>query len=540
MVAVAVELCRLRRLALERQERDLERLPALGYTWDPDEGTRVVTFFESYLHHHKGEWAGQRLIPEPWQKGEILIPLFSWFRPDGTRRFRVAWIELPRKNTKSTMGAGIGLYLMGPDGEAGAEVFCAATKEKQAKIVHDTAKEMVKASPELRGEFRALRSNIHCMATGSKFEPLGSDSDRLDGLNTHGLIIDEAHAIKDRHLVDVLTTSMGSRRQPLTVIITTAGVWDPESYGWQMHNDAVQVLEGVIEDDEMFAYICTADEGDDPYAKDTWRKANPNYGISIKESYLEGEARKAKRSPSYLNTFLRYHLNIWVQQEKRWISPDAWNACPSEPFDLEDMAGRRCFVGVDLSSKIDITSACFVFPPDGDDEPWSFVWRFWVPQDLIADRAARGVRPDYGAWVRDGWMTATPGNVVDYEFIRTEIQAASQVVHIQEVGFDPWNATQFAQEMEKDGFAMVEVRQGPRSLSEPSKLFEALVVSKQLRHGGNPVARWMVANVAVRKDANENIAPDKSKAAGKIDGVVAAIMGISRGSLVEMTGWVPI
>lgn len=530
MTAVAAEptLCRLRQLAIARQAADLERLPALGYSYDRAAADRVIRFFREYLRHHKGEWAGQALTPGPWQADEILRPVFGWRRQDGTRRFRVAYIELPRKDGKSTMGAGVGLYLTVSDQEAGAEVYSAATKKDQAKIVHDAAKAMLKTSPRLQRFAKQLRNSIYCERLGSKFEPLGADSSTLDGLNPHGLIIDELHAHSDRHVYDVLQTGTGARRQPLTFIITTAGVYDPVSIGWEMHELAVKVLEGAIADESFFAYITSADEGDDWREPRTWAKANPNLGISIKAEYLEAECARAQQSPAYENTFKRYHLNIWTQQVDRWITVERWNACPDSPVTPDQVAGRRCFAGLDLSTKLDVTAAVLLFPPLQPDGLWDVLWRFWVPEELVAERTRAHRLPDYAAWVRDGWLLQTPGNVIDYQLIRQEVNGLGKVCKVQEIGYDPWNASQLGVELQGDGFTLVEMRQGYKTLSEPAKALEALVLSRRLRHGGHPVARWMVSNVTVRTDPNGNIAPDKSTAAGKIDGVVALIMALGR------------
>jgi len=524
-------LCRFRRLARERQVGDRERLMARGYTFREDEADRVVTLFERYLRHHKGEWAGQPFDLEDWQKDEVLRPLFGWFRPDGTRRFRVAYIEIPRKNGKTELAAGIGVYLTGPDGEPGAEVYTIATKEKQARICFDAAKAMIRRSAELAEVFDVLRSNVSCVDLESKLEPLGRDSATQDGLNAHGILADEMHAHKDRHLFDVLQTSTGARRQPLTLIITTAGVYDPASIGWELHDYAVKVLEGAVQDDTFFAYITAADEDDDWRQPATWRKANPNLGVSVKEEYLATECARAQQSPAYENTFRRYHLNQWTQQVTRWIAMEAWNACPNGA--RPDLAGRSCFAGLDLSTKIDVTALALVFPPTEDGGAWDLLFRFWVPEEMVAERTRLHRLPDYRAWVQGGHLITTPGNVIDYQAIRAEVARLARQYSIVEIAFDPWNASQISVDLQSDGYTMAEMRQGYRSLSEPSKMFEAMVLSRRLRHMGHPVMRWMVSNVTVRTDPNGNIAPDKSTAAGKIDGVVATIMGLGRAIVAE-------
>jgi len=541
---------RYERLCWERQERDLAlaypggvptspdprawriatRHPK-GFWFDPEAAERPILWIESLCHHHKGEWAGQPLVLADWQR-QIRRIVFGWRRGDGTRRFRIAYIEVPRKNGKTEDAAAGALYLAFGDGEPGAEVYSSATKRDQAKIAHDAAVEMWKRSPDLQAIVVKRRNNLHDPDTASKYEPLGADSDTLDGLNPHGNVVDELHAHKTRAVWDVLDTAMGSRRQPLTWAITTAGIYHPESIGWQQHQHATQILDGVIEDDEFFAFIAAADAEDDWRDPATWAKANPNIGITPKWSYLESQCRKAEQQPSFLNTFLRLHLNRWTQQRDRWIAIEAWNAC--EPRDLsraemdereQALAGAPCYGGLDLSTKLDLTALVLLFPREED--VLDLLCRFWVPEERIGDRVRRD-RVPYDAWVRDGWLSATPGNVTDYDAVREEIRALAGRFDLRELGFDPWNATQLAVQLEGDGLTMVEIRQGYRTLSEPSKEFEARVTAGKVRHGGHPVLRWMVANVAHREDPAGNIKPDKSASAERIDGVVAAIMGLGR------------
>lgn len=532
------------RLCWERQERDLalaypDGMPAdprqtqhpRGFWFDQKAADHVNGFVERYCRHSKGEWAGELIQLEPWQRQKNAIA-FGWKRADGTRRFRITYVEIPRKNAKSTEAAALGLYLTVGDNEPGAEVYSSATKKDQAKIVHTAAVEMVKASPSLSRWLKTFRNNIHCSRLGSKFEPLGSDSDTLDGLNAHGNIIDELHAHKNRGVWDVLDTSMGARRQPMTIAITTAGIYDPESIGWQMHDHAVKVLEGVLEDEGFFAFIACAEDDDDWTDPATWRKANPNLGVSIREDYLEGQCAKAKAQPSFLNTFLRLHLNRWTQQRDRWLSIEKWNACEPRNLTHAEMlareagwAGQVCYGGLDLASTIDLAALVLVFALE--EGAIGFLARFWAPEETVMERSRRD-RVPYDAWVRDGWLTATPGNVIDYDFIQAEVLVLGAQYKLRELAFDPWNATQTATQLTGEGVTMVEVRQGYRSLSEPAKELEKLIVAGKVRHGGHPVLRWMVSNVAKREDPNGNIAPDKSASSEKIDGVVASILALSR------------
>lgn len=531
------------RLCWERQARDLKvaypnGVPADprqtqhpdGLWFDAEAGAWVVAWIERYCRHSKGEWAGRLIVLEDWQK-ETLRIVFGWKRPDGTRRFRTAYEEVARKNAKSTKVAAVGLYLTIGDQEPGAEVYSSATKEKQAGIVWGAADAMVKQSPQLRPVVRQRKKNLSCARLMSKFEPLGADSDTLDGLNVHGNLVDELHAHKNRSLWDVLLTAMGSRRQPLTWAITTAGIYDPESIGWELHQHATQVLEGILEDDKFFAIIFAADEGDDWQAPATWAKANPNLGVSVKLSYMQEQCETAKMQPSFENTFKRLHLNIWTQQITRWIRPEDWKACGVAAVAL---GGREAFGGLDLSTKLDITALTLLAFDKGFCD---LFFRFWVPAELAAEREKKHAQPSYQRWIQDGFLVATPGNVIDYDFILKDLVELGKTIRIRELGFDPWNATQLAVQLGGAGFKMVEMRQGPKTLSEPSKEFEKLTVAHRFRHGGHPVMRWMVANVTTRQDANGNIAPDKSTAAGKIDGVVSTILALGRAIVQPNSGW---
>lgn len=524
------------RLAYERDARDraLAAQPGghpLGFWFDDAAAARAVTFIEQYCRHFEGEWAGQPLLLAEWQRF-IFRTVFGWKRADGTRRFRVAYQEVARKNGKSTAIAAAGDYLLIADEEPGAQVYATATKEDQAKIVWGAAREMVKRSPALKRFVTIRQKALVCERLHSFFRPLGSDSETLDGLNPHGHLCDELHAHKDRKLWDVMETAQGARRQPLTFVITTAGQYEPESIGWQQHAHATAVLEGTVEDQAFFAIIFAIDAEDEDWTDPAlWGKANPNLGISVKPEFLAAQCAKAKQQPSFTNTFLRLHLNRWTQQAKRWIDLDRWSACdealsaPAYEARFAALAGARCFGGLDLSAKLDLTALALVFP-----DTWDLLLRFWIPEDNMRARVQRD-RVPYDAWVRDGWLQATPGNVIDYEFIHAEVLALAGRFELQGLAFDPWSATQTATYLGGEGVPMIEVGQGFKSLSEPSKKFEELVVAGQWRHGGHPVMRWCVSNVAARQDPAGNIKPDKSASTERIDGVVATIMAVSRAIL---------
>lgn len=536
------------RLSTERHARDLAAcaLPGghpRGLRYDAAEGERVVEFIERFCKHHKGIWAGRPLLLEPWQK-EIIRQVFGWRRADGTRRFRTSYIEVARKNGKSELAGALGLYLLLADGESGAEVYSSATKKDQARIVWKTAAAMVKASPELRQFVRSFQHSLVVERTDSTFQPLSAESNTLDGLNPHGNIIDELHAHKDRGVWDVLDSAMGARRQPLTIAITTAGVYDRTSIGWEMHDYACKVLEGMFEDDAFFAFVATADEGDDHFSAVAQQKANPNWGVSIEPGFLAKQAEKAQRQPGFLNEYLVKHVNQWTQQVIRWLPMDRWEQCePKEPHDAvrvavgfqspramaidreRALAGRACRGGLDLASKLDLTALVLEFAhPDGVVD---LICRFWLPESRIKETVQKGMR-HYETWAREGWLLTTPGDVIDYEFIRAEINALAKTYQLKELAFDAWGATDLATRLSGDGLTMVECRQGFKTLSEPCKDLQAKVVELKVRHANHPVLRWCAANAVVLTDAAGNIKPDKEKATDKIDGIVAWAMARSR------------
>jgi len=498
------------------------------FWFDKAAADRVVMFFEKLLVHSKGEWAGQPFVLQPWQRDDIVRPLFGWKRADGLRRYRRAYIELPRKNGKSTLAAGIGNYLLFADDEPGAEIYSAAADREQAGMVFDEAKAMVEASKALSRYGKPYKRSIVVKRTRSSYKVLSADAYTKHGLNAHGILFDELHAQPNRDLWDVLNTSTGSRRQPLMVMITTAG-YDLESICWEQHEYARQVLEGVIEDPTFFAYIAAAGENDDWTDPMVWAKANPGLGVTLKLDYLEAECARALASPAYQNTFRRLHLDQWTSQEERWLPMEEWNACNAA---LPDLTGRVCFGGLDLATSTDIAAFVLCFPPEEDDEPFWWLPFFWIPEENMIERARRDKVP-YDAWVRDGFLTATPGNVIDYGFIEAKIAELDTQYLIEEVAFDRWGATQISQDLEAAGISMVQFGQGYQSMSHPTKELLRLVKGHKLGHGGQPVLRWMADNLRVSTDAAENVKPVKATAnrantKKRIDGMVAGIMALDR------------
>lgn len=482
----------------------------------------AVRFFERLLRHTKGEWAGAAFGLQDWQR-TIVREVFGWKRKDGTRRYRRVYVEIPRKNGKSTLSAGLALMLTFADNEPGAEVYSAAADREQAAIVFEQAKQMVQNSPALAKYAEVYKRAIVVPESMSSYKVLSSDAPTKHGLNAHGVIFDELHAQPNRELWDVLTTGMGSRRQPLLVAITTAG-YDRNSICWEQHEYARQVLEGLIVDESFYGFIAAAGEGDDWMDPAVWAKANPSMGVTVQEEYLRAEAERARQVPAYQNTFRRLHLNQWTQQDERWLDVGAWDATAGTVNEGQ-LAGRLAYGGLDLASTTDIAAFVLCFPLE--DGLFAWLPRFWIPRDNMVERARRD-RVPYDAWVRDGFMTATPGNVIDFTHIVADIREMGKRFKIAEIAFDRWGAVQVSQELTNAGFTMVQFGQGFASMASPTKELLRLVLDGKLRHGGQPVLRWMADNMTVEQDAAGNVKPSKKKSREKIDGMVAGIMGLDR------------
>lgn len=508
-----------------RNEAD-EKAVLAGYYVDLGAAKYVEDFFAQYLRHSKGEWAGKPFLLQDWQREDVIAPLFGWKKPDGRRRFNRGHIELPKKNGKSTLASGLGVYLLVADHEPGAEVYAAATRREQAAIVWTEAANMVDASPQLRAEVQTIRSTHRIVFGTSVFRTFAKEAGGAEGQNIHGLILDELHVWRDRRFFDALWYGGASRRQPMSLAITTAG-FDRQSIGWEQHEYAAKVASGAIEDLHFFTYIRGSDSECDWQDPRVWAAANPSMGVTIHEEEFSQACNEAKESVSKLIAFKRYRLNIWTEQKEAWIPDERWQRC-AEPVDWKVAKESAGIVTIDLSKRVDLTACAWVAPYR--DGFVAKLW-FWIPEETLAARIDRdGHRVPYSEWIRSGHLIATPGGVVDYEAIRAHINGlASQGFSVREVAYDPWAATHLATLLgEHDGFHMVEFRQGYKSMSEPSKAFESLVIEKRLYHGGNPVLRWMMSSTAVDVDAAGNIKPNKQKSTDRIDGIIAIIMGIGR------------
>jgi len=535
-----VPVCRLVKAVRQRQINDLLRSqqndPAFPYRYDDELGDKVVKFF-SYLRHVEGEWKGQRFILVDWQEWDIIRPLFGWVHKEtGYRRFRTAYIEIPRRNTKSTMCAGITSYMLLGDSEHRGQVFSAATKEEQALIVWEVARDMILASPELRDYIEPFKKVLYCPRLGSKFKPLGRDSRTQDGLSVHCGVIDEYHEHKTTGMLDVLSSGRGSRRQPLLAVITTAGFGTHSPC--KKESDMVKrVITGQANNDSYFGYVATVDDPlkwDDPVE---WQKANPNFGISVYADGFKAEFEEAKLSPHKQNGFKCKKLNIWTEQASRWISMEAYSKCDSE-FNPEMLRGKRCFGGLDLGITRDLSAFALAFQDDKQKEPIIkdgklllpkvyLLMKFWIPEETKFERSRIEGVP-YAQWADEGWITTTPGNSTRYDIIRRDIMQLAESYEIAEIAIDRAHAHQLMVELADDGMTIVKHAQTMLAMNFPCRSFEELILQGRLVHGNNPVLRWQVSNVAIVKDGNENIKVVKDKSGDRVDGVVASAMAIGR------------
>jgi len=532
VVAGKIPASQLTIKACKRQIADLKKkynATTWPYYFSLEKAERVCNFIELF-NHIKGDKAGGRIKLEPWQCF-YLTTLFGWLRKDtGKRRFRTSYLEVPRKNGKSVISSAVMLYMATADGEAGAECYSAATTKKQARIVFDVALKMARKSPAFLQKYGVtLRAHdILVRGTDSVCEPVSAEADNLDGLNPHFASVDELHAHKSRAVYDVMETACGARSQSLLSIITTAGS-DITGICYELREYGVKLLNQVFDDDNFFVMIYTIDEREDWTTERAMRKANPNYGVSVLPEYLASLCKKAKRSAASQANFKTKHLNCWSQSDTAWMNMEKYNRCAAIATNISDFKGMKCWAGLDLASKLDITALVMLFNLNG---LWYVFCKFYLPEDMVEEKEGTTLS-HYSGWAKDGWLTLTPGNVVDYDYIEDDIREMCRTFEVQCVGYDPFHATQLANNMMKENVPMVEVRNIVNNFSEPMKELEALVVSNKLRPGGNPVLTWMMSNVVAHLDKKENIYPNKEKRDNKIDGVIALITALSRAILPE-------
>jgi phage terminase large subunit-like protein len=509
---------KLERLAVERHLADLENADKLKIRFDEVAAMRCISFF-SILKHSKGEFSGKRFELEPWQMFIVWV-LFGWKRLDGSRRFRYAYVEVARKNGKTTFAAALSLYMMVLDGEDGAEIYTAATKRDQAKICWTEARNMVGKSPALSNKIARFQSALTMESTLSKMEPLAADSDKLDGLNPHFAVVDEYHAHKTDMLYNVLKSATGARRQPMIFTITTAG-FDKTSPCFLMRRTYIDVLLGIKKQENTFVMIYSADEGDDWKDPKTWAKSNPNMGISISAEYLEEEFKSAlNRGGSEEVNFKTKNLNQWVDAPTVWIQDEKVRKCSNGTTDA-DLVGQTCYAGLDLASHVDINALALYFP-----ELKAIKLYYWIPEAKMEENADR---VDYKTWAAEGRIFVTEGNVIDIDAQVEKITEIIRGVNCRNIAFDPAKAYHgTVQGLQKAGLNNIldEFNQSIKTMSEPTRELQRLVESAEVDLMDDPVLRWMFRNAVAVTDANDNIKLHKAKSMNKIDGLTAIINAI--------------
>jgi phage terminase large subunit-like protein len=531
--------CEWVKLAVARQARDLthEGQPDWPWHFDIDHANAVVAFMEAMPQVKGSKFAGKMLILSDWQCF-IITTIFGWLDKYQKRRFRTVYIEVPRKNGKSTMTAPVGLFCLAADGELGAEVYSAATTREQAKIIWNDAQQMVTHCPDLR-RYLGVGSSAHTIYkrnNNSVFKPLSRDRQgNLDGLNVHCGLIDELHGHKDRGIWDVLETATGAREQSLLWAITTAGS-NRAGICYEQRNYVTKLLQQIFDDETYFGIIYTLDKEDikkkDYFRPEIWQKANPNYGISVEPDDLARKAHKAQQTPSALANFLTKHLNVWVNADAPWMSMAAWDQCADTELSLDNFKGQDCVLVGDLATKTDMLPIVKLFKRsvtaynsrgalETTDHYYVFA-DYYLPKAAIED----GRNSQYGGWAERALLTVTPGEVTDFATVEEHVKRDAGVFKITHAGFDPWQASYLMQRLEVAKLPVFEYRQTIQNMSLPMKELEGLVLQRRIHHNGDPILAWMISNVVCHTDVKENVYPRKEKPENKIDGAVALIMAV--------------
>ena len=486
----------------------------------------AVGFIEC-LCHTKGTWAGKPFELIDWQE-RIIRDIFGILKPNGYRQFNTAYIEIGKKNGKSELAAAVALLLCCGDGEERAEVYGCAADRQQASIVFEVAADMVRMCPALgkRVKILASQKRMVYLPTNSFYQVLSAEAYSKHGFNIHGVVFDELHTQPNRKLFDVMTKGSGdARMQPLYFLITTAGT-DTQSICYETHQKAKDILEGRKIDQTFYPVIYGAKEDEDWTDPEVWKRSNPSLGITVGIDKVQAACDSARQNPAEENSFRQLRLNQWVKQSVRWMPMDKWDACAT-PVDAEGLEGRVCYGGLDLSSTTDVTAFVLVFPPTEEDESFSVLPYFWIPEDNMELRVRRDHVP-YDVWQKQGFLMTTEGNVVHYGFIEKFIEELGEKYNIREIAFDRWGAVQMVQNLEGMGFTVVPFGQGFKDMSPPTKELMKLTLEKKIAHNGHPVLRWMADNIFIRTDPAGNIKADKEKSTERIDGVIALIMALDR------------
>lgn len=494
--------------------------------YDKSAADYAVAFIEN-LCHTKGTWAGKPFELIDWQE-QIIRDLFGTLKPNGYRQFNTAYIEIPKKQGKSELAAAVALLLTCGDGEERAEVYGCAADRQQAAIVFDVAADMVRMCPALSKRVKILASQKRLIytPTNSFYQVLSAEAYSKHGFNIHGVVFDELHTQPNRKLFDVMTKGSGdARMQPLYFLITTAGT-DTHSICYETHQKAKDIIEGRKIDATFYPVIYGADESDDWTDPKVWKKANPSLDITVGIDKVKAACESAKQNPGEENAFRQLRLNQWVKQAVRWMPMEKWDKCAFS-VDEDELEGRVCYGGLDLSSTTDITAFVLVFPPLDEQDKYIILPYFWIPEDNLTLRVNRDHVP-YDVWERQGYLQTTEGNVVHYGFIEKFIERLGERFNIREIAFDRWGAVQMVQNLEGMGFTVVPFGQGFKDMSPPTKELMKLVLEQKIAHGGHPVLRWNMDNIYIRTDPAGNIKTDKEKSTEKIDGAVATIMALDR------------
>lgn len=510
----------LERAAVMRHLDDHKYSVERGIYWDEKSAAKALASF-SLLKHYQGEWAGREFELEGWQCF-IIASIFGWKTVGDVRRFTSAYVEVSRKNGKTLLAAGVGVYLLYLDGEEGAQVYSAAVDKEQAKVCWDAAVAMVEQSPPLMKRTILSKKAIAVEATRSTFKPLSKDTKNKDGFNPHGAIIDELHKWQTLEIYDVIRSGMGARRQPLIFAITTAGLnLSLPCYG--LRKVYIDILKRNKVQEDQFVMIFSMDEGDDWHDPKNWPKASPNLGVSVKWEFMEREHAAAVNDPTREVEFKTKNLNMWVDAPTVWIPDDVIVENNHGTTD-EELRGERCFVGLDLASTEDITAMALFFPYVS--HPTLRLY-FWVPEGKVQKKADK---VDYRRWVQEGWITQTEGDVVDTEYLSTDISRILSWYEVEGLTYDPWMAANgVIQHLEKIGYydRLDPIAQTITHLSEPTKELQKMLMRREMDLMENPVLRWMFRNVVIYTDPNLNIRLNKAKSAEKIDGCAASVNAIA-------------
>ena len=515
----------LARLACERHLMDLETAKDRGLFFDC-EAADMIANFANMLTHTAGPKAGRALTLEPWQEFRM-GSVFGWKREaDGLRRYRQTYHQVGKKNGKTTDTSVPMLFNQLFDGESSPEGYCAATTRDQAGILFKTCKRIIRRSPVLARYLKVYNSTILTPRNDGQIVCLSRDGNSADGINPSFVARDEMHRWTDRELAETIVESTAARSQPIDWVITTAG-HDRRSLCYELREYGEKVLRGDVDDDQFFAYIAEPDADCDPADPAAWAMGNPNMGVSKAEEFMRLQVMRAQAIQGRMPNFKRFHLNLWTEGEQTWIGREAWDAGGmSQPFDPAMLRGRAAWVGVDLSRTTDTTAIVAAIPVDGLIYLLAYTFIPEGPKGFA--RRAQAENREFIGWRDNGWLEVHRGPTINQDEVVRRIQWLSDNFDLQEVAYDPWGMGNIAKELDKRRFPMVEHRQGSKSMSDPIKRFEEAVLTKRMRHGGNPVLAWSLGNVVLDMDKAENLSPNKKKATGRIDTAVAAIMAVGR------------